>query len=258
MAVEASATLVPGLVSVTFRALNAVEVLSAAVRCGLRGIEWGGDIHVPHGDTETAKAVGEATREAGLGVVCYGSYFRAGHSEQEGLSFDSVLASARALGAPVIRIWAGTRASSQADAAYRDWVARECRRVAERAGGEGLRVALEFHAGTLTDDLDSTLKLLAEADQPALRTLWQPRHGTGLSDRLNDLRHLAPFLEHVHVFHWPDGKQRLPLAEGAALWQPCFEALRGGGRDVPVLLEFVPGDEPAILEREAQALQSWL
>ena len=39
----------PGLVSVTFRALPADEVLRLMLRSGLGCIEWGGDVHVPPG-----------------------------------------------------------------------------------------------------------------------------------------------------------------------------------------------------------------
>jgi 3-dehydroshikimate dehydratase len=40
----------PGLVSVTFRKLTPVEVAGLVKKGGLKSIEWGGDIHVPHGD----------------------------------------------------------------------------------------------------------------------------------------------------------------------------------------------------------------
>jgi len=39
----------PGLVSVSFRALSPSEIIPMVVSGGLQGIEWGGDIHVPHG-----------------------------------------------------------------------------------------------------------------------------------------------------------------------------------------------------------------
>ena len=39
----------PGLVSVTFRKLSPEEIVQLVVSSGLKGIEWGGDIHLPHG-----------------------------------------------------------------------------------------------------------------------------------------------------------------------------------------------------------------
>ena len=92
-----------GLTSVTFRQKSPEEIIALAKEAGLTGIEWGGDIHVPAGDTKTASEIGRKTREAGLAVLSYGSYYRG----DEGEDFAPVLASAKALGAPVIRIWAG-------------------------------------------------------------------------------------------------------------------------------------------------------
>ena len=44
-----------GLVSVTFRKLEPAEIVDLVKQAGLQGIEWGGDIHVPHGDIQRAK-----------------------------------------------------------------------------------------------------------------------------------------------------------------------------------------------------------
>lgn len=250
--------LLPGLVSVTFRKLSPAEVIELARSSGLAGIEWGGDVHVPHGDEALAASIGEMTRSAGLQVSAYGSYFRAGHSEQEGLPFARVLASARALGAPVIRIWAGTRGSAASDEAHREWVVRECRRVAGQAAEAGIRVALEYHGNTLTDTLDSTRRLLESVNHPNLRSLWQPVNGTPVAGRLEELRVLEPWLEHVHVFNWSSTGQRLPLEPGMDLWRPCLQWLKKSRPGCAVLLEFVEGDQPESCVRDAATLGSWI
>ncbi len=95
--------LLPGLVSVSFRALSPREITGACLEAQVRGIEWGGDVHVPPGDLENARAVGQMTRDAGLQVAAYGSYFRC-----DGSDFEPVLETALAVGAPLIRVWAGT------------------------------------------------------------------------------------------------------------------------------------------------------
>ena len=99
-----------GLVSITFRKLTPAEIIGLVTQTPLGSIEWGGDIHVPHGDVKRAAEVGRMTREAGLAVSAYGSYY----GETDGLVFDRVLDSAVALGAPVIRIWAGRKESAAA------------------------------------------------------------------------------------------------------------------------------------------------
>ena len=78
-----------GLVSITFRKLNSREIVDLMTRTNLVGIEWGGDVHVPHGEIALARDVAQMTRDAGLLVAAYGSYYRVGVSEADGLAFDA-------------------------------------------------------------------------------------------------------------------------------------------------------------------------
>src|SRR6476469_730727 len=107
----------PGLFSVTFRQLSPPEIIALVGRAGLRGIEWGGDVHVPHGDVARAREVRDRTADAGLEVAAYGSYYRVAKSEADELPFERVLNTAQALGAPLIRVWAGKQGSAAADQA---------------------------------------------------------------------------------------------------------------------------------------------
>ena len=58
-----------GLVSVTFRKLSPAEIVDLVRQAGLNCIEWGGDIHVPHGDCVRAREVRQRTLAAGLTVA---------------------------------------------------------------------------------------------------------------------------------------------------------------------------------------------
>ena len=69
-------------------------------------------MHVPHGDLALAAQVRRLTREAGLAIAAYGSYYRADRSEAEGLSFTTVLDTAEALGATLLRVWPGPSAAT--------------------------------------------------------------------------------------------------------------------------------------------------
>jgi hypothetical protein len=233
-------TMRPGLCSVTLRALSVEEVAAAAVTAGLEAIEWGADVHVPPGDIAAA----ERARATGLAVASYGSYFRAGDPLS---GFDAVLTSARALGAPRIRIWAGRVGSAGASAAQRAAVAEGVRAAAELAGD--IEVALEFHGGTLTDEPASAAALLEAAGRA--RTYWQPPQGAPDDVALAGLRAVEPWLAALHVFSWWPRDERHPLAERSGLWLRAL-ALAG---DVDALLEFVPGDDPAVLAREAATLR---
>lgn len=255
----ASAVLKPGLVSVTFRKLPAEEIIKLAVAAGLRGIEWGGDVHVPPGDLANAQRVGSSTRAAGLEVAAYGSYFRLGQSRANGLSFTTVLQTAQVLGAELIRIWAGRCNSEQVEVAERQAIVAEAREIAAQAAAGNVRLAFEFHADTLTNTAASCRTLLEEINHPNLRTLWQPEHGLGAEQNCAGLQSLSPWLAGVHVFHWwPDHNDRHSLRVGVAAWARYLATLRENQIGGFASLEFLPDDAPEQLEHEAQTLRRLL
>ncbi|WJK35371.1 TIM barrel protein [Solwaraspora sp. WMMA2065] len=241
-----------GMCSVTLRQQPASAVLDVAARAGLRRVEWGADVHVPPGDTRTATSVRDAGLDRGVGVASYGSYFRAGSDPDE--DFPAVLASAVALGAPRIRIWAGTLGSAQASADERRAVVTATRAAAHLAADAGVTLAFEYHSGTLTDTAESTLRLLADVDHPAVRTYWQPPLDLPDAAAVDDLRQVMPWVDAVHVFSWWPGYQRLPLTARDRLWRDVLAELRGTGRDFDTLLEFVIDDDPDRVAIEAATL----
>ncbi len=247
-----------GLVSVTFRKLAPEQIIELVARAGLAGIEWGGDVHVPHGEVETAAKVGEATVAAELAVAAYGSYYRVG-AETHDVAFDGVLATAVALGAPAIRVWAGPRGSAGVDEMHWAAVADDSRRIGEMAGANGIKVAYEFHGGTLTDTNASAMRLLAEVDHPNVYAYWQPRGKTTHADCLAGIDAVADRLLAVHAFTWrrPDGV-RLSLADGAADWSEYLSKIAAANPDAAVLLEFVAGDDPEQFLVDAETLKQWL
>lgn len=233
---------VPGLVSVTFRQLTVREIVALVERAGLAAVEWGGDVHVP--DVAAAGRTAARCADAGIEVAAFGSYYRAGAGE----SFDDVLATAVALGAPRIRVWAGRLGS--AEEPDRRGVVADLARVAALAESAGVTICLEYHANTLTDTLESTVDLLAEV--PAVRPYWQPPIGVSAADALAQVRALRPVT--AHVFSWSGTGERLPLAAGEALWRPILSTMDDGY----ALLEFVADDDPAAFTRDAATLLDWL
>lgn len=257
---------VAGLVSVTFRALSAESVLALAVRCGLHAIEWGGDVHVPHGDLGRATMVGTLTRSRGLAVASYGSYYRfddaLGIDAADAPHFDQVLDTAVALGAPVVRIWAGRRASAACPASDRDRIVQSARQAGDRAAARGLTLAFEYHANTLTDTPASARALLSSIDHPQVRSLWQPSHRVDRAANGRALSDMLPWLVGVHLFYWGPGgfSDRLSLADGAldvAAWLAVLRSAASNDR-LPVMLEFVRDDDPEQLRRDALTLTELL
>lgn len=244
----------PGLCSVTLRALPAVEVVAVAADAGLVAVEWGGDVHVPVGDLAVAEQVRAATSRAGLAVASYGSYFHAGVSDPATIA--PTVETARVLGAPRIRIWAGDKGSARSDAEHRSAVVDSARRMVERAAAAGITVAFELHAGTLTDEPGSTLALLTEVTGAG--TYWQPPNDVPDHAVLDALDLLAPKVRALHVFSWWPGTRRQRLVAREALWRATLGRLRTTDRELDALLEFVPGDDPALVAGEAETLRRWI
>lgn len=246
----------PGLCSITFRTLDVDGVLAVAADAGLTTVEWGADVHVPVGDLDTARDVAARTAAAGLAVASYGSYFRAG----AGGGFEDVLATALALGAPRVRVWAGDRGSAQTP--DRTPVVQALAQAVRQASDVGVQIGTESHGATLTDTTASTLLLLAEVDALTgaadLTTYWQPTVDADDDEALAELAVLLPRVSTVHAFSWGPGTTRLPLAARESLWERVAAVLDQQGHDRDVLLEFVPDDDPAVLAREAETLRGWL
>ncbi len=242
-----------GLTSVTFRKLAAQEIISRAAAAGLAGIEWGSDVHVPPHDLENARRVGEETRKAGLTVTSYGTYYRLGC----GQDFAPYLDVAEALGAPLLRLWAGTKGSADTDGDTRCAWVEDARRCADMAAARGLIVGFEYHPVTLTDEGASAVRLMREIDHPVCRLYWQPEFAKSADAIVEGLLSVRPYLAAFHVFCWNPDHSRRPLADGIARWRSWLE-LVPEARDLPCLIEFVPGDDPAILCREVDALRAIL
>jgi len=246
-----------GLVSITFRALSPRQIVDLVAQAGLAGIEWGGDVHVPHGDLRQARRVRNMTREAGLDVASYGSYYRVG---VDGMGpFEPIVDTAVELGAPVVRVWAGDRPSADADAAYRARVVHESRRVADLAGRAGVAVAYEFHPRTLTDANASARALLQGVAHDNVGSYWQPPPGASVPVNLAGLEAVLPWLRHLHVFTWHGVTgERLPLADGEEGWMQYLRKAVSTRRDHSALIEFVRDDAPEAFLQDAVTLQRWL
>lgn len=246
-----------GLVSVTFRKLPPEEIVALAVEAGVQAIEWGGDVHVPHGDTQQATTVRRLTQKAGLESPSYGSYYRVGFDNPG--AFRNVLETALALGAGIIRVWAGRVGSQDADAD--DWrrVIDDSIRIADLAQEAGLTVAYEYHARTLTDTLAAAQQLLAEVNHPAILSHWQPRDHLSSAENLAELRALLPWVRVVHVqsvARVGEGLERRPLAETATAWRDYLSVLGAQPSPYYALIEFVRDDRPEQFLADAATLQA--
>ena len=266
-----------GICSVTLAKKSVNEVIAIVKKAGLEGIEWWGNGHVPHGDIVIAAKVKALTDAAGLKVSSYGSYYRAGVSECEGLSFASVLDTAVALGAPAIRVWAGNRNYADADECFIAQVVEDAMRIGDMAAKAGITVTFEFHGGTLTDSNDNALKFASMVEHPAIFFSWQSPHGYDIGHCLSGLNGLLPRLSTIHVYHWTIGSYEKnmfnetvrqlkhpedffshPLADGEERWREYFKAVNTTGRDHFALLEFVKDNSPEQVIEDGKTLRELL
>ena len=254
----------PGLVSISFRALSPERIIECVVEAGLQGIEWGGDVHVPHGDVSRAAEVARLTRSAGLEVASYGSYYKFAECDPEadepGPSMEAVLDTAEALGAPAIRVWAGRQGPLAVPPLVWQAIVMRARDFAEKAAARGMRLDFEFHENTLTETAESTLRLLWAVDHPAAQTLWQPPLQTAPELRLRGLRQVERWVSNLHCNHfaqdpWPEIHL---LEEGEAEWENYLDALQHHEPERWILIEHVKDHAEASFVRDAAALRRWL
>lgn len=253
-----------GLVSITFRNMSSESVIQTAKKAHLEGIEWGGDIHCPHGDKEIAYKVGQMTRENGLEVTSYGSYYRVGVSEKKGLSFTDVLSSAKGLGTDLIRVWAGESGPNRMSAEDGKIFINDCRRICHMAKEEGIKICFEHHQNTATE-YNFTLLLLTEAlaDIDNLLFHWQPPVGMAHELCLDGLKLLIEKkkLAHIHTFSW-DLKNgeivRVPLAAHSKQWNDYLMTSSNDKQDHFALLEFVNHDSVDELYKDSETLHQIL
>ncbi len=250
-------TILPALCSVTFRRLAPEQVIALAAEHGIAAIEWGADIHLPPGDPAAARALGRRTRDAGIAPASYGTYIYAGDPASRDIA--PAIETAVALGAQHMRVWAGPRKVASRDCTSAQWEASVAalQAIARAAATAGIAVSLEFHADSLTDDIDSACRLLAAADRPNLWSLWQPRGGMGRAGALAEIERLRGDLSHLHVFCWGPSKERHSLATCEEFWRIVLGSVPAGRWPGPryAFLEFVADDDPAQFARDAATLQ---
>jgi len=247
----------PGLCSVTFRALSCEQVVQLAAEAGLQGIEWGSDVHVPADQPSRARAVRQMTRDAGLEVASYGTYYRLGDSDP--YPFEAYVESALELGAPRLRIWAGRKGSDELDVPQWERLVDDARRVAELASDAGLAIACEFHSHTATDSATAAVQLLEAVDHLHCGIYWQATIGMTAPQNLAELDMLLPWVVNVHCFHWPTRPQgQQPLADGLADWRRYLRPLNATGKTRWLLLEFTRNNDPHNFRADAAALQQLL
>ena len=210
---------------------------------------------MPCGAYQKAEETAHATREAGLTVLSYGSYFRLGLQRAEEL--EMYLKTAKTLGAPIMRIWCGTRSSAMYGKEEAALLLAQAKQAAALAEKYGIVLGLECHDSTITDGYAFARSFLESVDSPFFKTYWQPNRFRDFSYNLEALKALAPYIVTVHTQRW-EGDVRLSLHGYMDEWRTYCGVLKQAGAAHRFILEFLPEERAECLRSEAEALRALL
>lgn len=236
-----------GFTTVTFRKKSRREVCEIAAENNIKYLEWGGDIHLPPDDMNARNEAVSLQREYGLSCASYGSYYRLGMNDFE--LWEKIVGTARAVGADIIRIWAGSKSSAKTTDDELMKMVEETRKLADAA--EGLTVAFEFHKNTYNDCGKCTADFLKAVGRENVKTYWQPMSAGA---DLENLAEVMPYLVTVHIFQWDRIGKRYSLKKGERIWREYLAAVRASEREVNFIMEFVKRDSPRQFKRDAKTL----
>lgn len=247
------------LCSVSFRSKTPDEIISLAAKAGLSAIEWASDAHVQQGDIALAKEVAKKTRDAGLEVSSYGSYFRLG-SNTDIVPF---LESATALGTNEIRIWAGFNPSSYHNFTQRVALIREAKEISRKASEYGITISTECHANTLTDTPQSLLYFMHEVNEPNFRTYWQALLQVPEVEQLHSLStiYASGKLTNLHVYYFKqfeNSREQTLLEDAYDIWKERFAIFKNDDTVRYAMLEFVRNGADESLLSDAKTLNALL
>jgi sugar phosphate isomerase/epimerase len=213
-------------------------------------IEWGSDIHAPFDDTEKLYEIAEMQREYSVKCSSYGTYFRLGETPIEDL--ERYIRGAKILGTDILRLWCASKSGDNMTSEEREELFSACREAATLAEKENVKLCMECHKNTFTENPDDSVSLMKSVNSPSFRMYWQPFQWQNTDENIANAKKIAPFAEHIHVFNWV-GDKKLPLAEGVEKWQ---EYLKEFTAPLTLLLEFMPNGTLEELKNEAATLKT--
>lgn len=237
-----------GLVSVSFRQLNPIEIITYCKNAGLTCIEWGSDVHAPHSQIDALNELAILQQKHGVRCCSYGTYFRIGVNNSDELN--SYINAAKILGTNVLRVWCGNKSFAEFSNLEKENFINECKAIAHIAENNNVIVCMECHNGTFTDSVDGALYLMNHVDSPNFQMYWQPNQFITFNDNNEYANRISQYTKRIHVFYWT--KDRMyPLSKGKKEW---VQYLKNFKTDIPLLLEFMPDGKPETVFTEAKTL----
>ncbi|MBQ7921919.1 MAG: TIM barrel protein [Clostridia bacterium] len=238
-----------GLVSISFRQHNPLEILQAVQKAGLSCIEWGSDVHAPAHEIEKVKEIAALQKQYGIECSSYGTYFRLMVTPMEELL--PHIEAAKILGTDILRLWCGPqRSGADLTPAEKEELFDICRQAEKIAAEHGVTLCMECHQNTFTERVSDAVELMQALYSPHFQMYWQPLHDDPAKN-VASARAIAPYSSHLHVYNW-NSHARYTLADAVDTWRSYVKEFT---TPRTLLLEFMPDNRLETLVTEADALR---
>ncbi len=246
-----TAQIKPSICSIAWRDDPIEAVLPIAAQAGYLGVEvWQPHVQRLLDEAGSLAPLQRLLAEHDLAVPMLSGYYDLALQPQE--SLDALATHAQqavALGAPLLRMFAGGESSHEATLAVWNQVVAALQQACDQVAPLGLAIALETHQGNLHDSTPSTLRLLERVDRPNLCVNLDIYNLYAIGeDPCEAWQRLRP---HVRIIHLKNalrqGQSRrlgIPLAEGEMPYGPFLRAVGDSDYDGFASVEWF-GPEPA-------------
>lgn len=254
-------TIEVGLCTISSKERSVEDVLELAGDVGYDGVElWGRD-HVGDGSVETCEEITDTAAIHGLEIASYGSYLRCGAEDFEA-ALEHELTVTDRLGTDVIRVWAGSQNYNECDQAHWEAVVADLEALTERAADYGLRVTVEKHDNTVTNDLAGAKTLIDTVGDERCRLNYQPGFGIPASELEREATELAALSNQLHLQGTRErtASERAPLSEVYYDLEAILEPFLEGEFDGYANVEFVTDERTyrEAIEADLETIRSYL
>lgn len=215
-----------GLSSTALLTASPQEVIAAAKAAGIDAIEWAGGVHVPHDDASAARSIMIDTLRAGLTTASYAALYRVDGDGELGLRFDALLEAAADLGAPMLRVFVGERASGGRARVQRVRLVEEAKRLGDRAAERGLTLCLSFGRNSYLDRYEDGVSLAGKIDHPFVRFAWEELSGSAPRQCAQSLEAAGRAVGMLLVRHMGKDGMAAPLEREEAEWRQRLGAFK--------------------------------
>ncbi len=233
------------------------SILESASKAGVHAIEWSCDAGLEPGNITQAESLMMATLRAGLSSASYASLYRVGvHSE---VAFGALLATARALHAPIVRLWAGNKSPSPEKDAE-DFSA-SVRGLADRAAEVGVTLCFGMGKGSALDSYERARLLLEAADHPFVKLCWEPLPGSSFDGAMEAFSSLVGRVGILCARSSGTPRDNILLRDKAEDWLLYLDAFdeQGGAPDMAryVVIRAFKDGRPESLADDVKLVRHW-